>query len=478
MSLSTLSTELDEKILSFLINDTQSLSTCCLVSKYYHSIAEPYLYKHITLAQYSHAPIQKLCYTLLARPALAAHILRITVVPAHAPDLTAEEEDSLGRELWSHLNTITDAIYSIVTQGNGIPTNFPRFYVIWKNSILPDQPSRRDDAILALVVCMARNIERIDLHHEPVRRTFYRTTRWAMSLPWRGAERPFSKLRTLVLSGPETRQGAVPLVSGLKTFELRHSLLANQSLGGYFQFPLGVGGQAVLRRLVFVDVGDVYPMAVREMVQSGAFAGLEELVIDCCRPVRTMVPFDDFDALIETLVQHVPNLRTLRWTNRSETGHGVPGFSTFQSLKNLRQLHVDRALLHLPASCNMAELLYQDDLFPSGLTKLTLDGLNWSVMLRFVEELQHMNTPVDEGKSPKSTAFKVTSLERFAFITEVLGETSEDSDVHTWRIELGEKDTETLKSGIDFFRKSGVEFQVYKKPQDFDDELVSLIKNN
>lgn len=85
MSLDKLSTELDTTIAKHL--DKAALSTFSKTSKYYRSVAEPYLYKDVLLRGYDECTLKRLFFTLLDRKELAQHIRNMTIVDHGASTL-------------------------------------------------------------------------------------------------------------------------------------------------------------------------------------------------------------------------------------------------------------------------------------------------------------------------------------------------------------------------------------------------------
>ena len=76
MSLASISTELDEKIVTLL--DQQGLHALCLTSAYYRSLAEPHLYRNLTFCTLDGARIQRLLLALIKRHDLTRHIRTVS----------------------------------------------------------------------------------------------------------------------------------------------------------------------------------------------------------------------------------------------------------------------------------------------------------------------------------------------------------------------------------------------------------------
>jgi hypothetical protein len=105
-------TEMDERILSYLART--DLNTMSKVSKYYREIAEPLLYRIITLSDNRSINIRPLPLTLLSRSDLALHIRLLLV--------KVDSRLSRGRQLTSEVDNrmeeapsaIQDSIKSII----------------------------------------------------------------------------------------------------------------------------------------------------------------------------------------------------------------------------------------------------------------------------------------------------------------------------------------------------------------------------
>jgi hypothetical protein len=81
MSLPALSTELDDRIVSFL--EHKAINAISKVSRYYHRVAEPHLYHTLEFKDNQHLKSLRLLLTIVSRPKLAAYITILRLTPAN-----------------------------------------------------------------------------------------------------------------------------------------------------------------------------------------------------------------------------------------------------------------------------------------------------------------------------------------------------------------------------------------------------------
>jgi hypothetical protein len=150
MSLKTLLTELDERILGFLAD--KDLNAMSRTSKYYNKIAESHLYRRVVFGFNQNHRARKLLLTLLLRPDLASHIEEVEVTKSQRPRPTREQWSAKAHPLERALYSLQSSFTTIVGRHNarsGIRT-------AWLASILaPDYLA----GTIALIACMATNIE-------------------------------------------------------------------------------------------------------------------------------------------------------------------------------------------------------------------------------------------------------------------------------------------------------------------------------
>lgn len=79
MSLSNVSTELDEAIIRQLTGHSSALAAVCGTSKYYRSLAEPILYNTTNLADHIEFRLERLLAGFLDMPQLAQHVKRFII---------------------------------------------------------------------------------------------------------------------------------------------------------------------------------------------------------------------------------------------------------------------------------------------------------------------------------------------------------------------------------------------------------------
>ncbi|KAH6282072.1 hypothetical protein HBI40_011280 [Parastagonospora nodorum] len=115
MSLSKLSAEFDAHVCRCFVGDTSALSAFSKSSRYYRSVAEPYLYRDITLFKKDEHQIWRLFFTLLSCQPLTQHILRIAVAPSPDVEQIQEQDHNNKSDLWTCMSLINEVLTAVVT---------------------------------------------------------------------------------------------------------------------------------------------------------------------------------------------------------------------------------------------------------------------------------------------------------------------------------------------------------------------------
>jgi hypothetical protein len=240
-----LPTELDSRIASFLVGKTKVLSAFSKVNKYYRMLAEPYLYKTITIKEGDRYTLFWLLFTLLERKELALSITSFLLVPGSGSGSSAtkkEKEEQLESGLRVHRDSLHQRILEVVS---------PHFltFLRWRLELLED-PSVRGNHFLALILCMAKKIERISFW-ECVDGSC-RSTRALLAMPpCVEDDAPFKHLKYLSFGGLEILLSITPILPSLETLEIEDCYLRPRRFVPLFRYPLPMPPQPVLRRLVF-----------------------------------------------------------------------------------------------------------------------------------------------------------------------------------------------------------------------------------
>lgn len=179
MSLSRLSTEIDESAVSFL--PSSALSNLSKTSKYYRALAEPHLYRDLHFSIHESLNVFRLFLTILKRSDLAAHIrsswlstghrdaIEDTRVSTSTEDTDNDEQKSSQAFTTGICNAVLEMMTPIgeLVKKLATPMNNPGFTLKWYGSILDasyGEPAF--DAVLPLMWCLATNLE--NLSHKRV----------------------------------------------------------------------------------------------------------------------------------------------------------------------------------------------------------------------------------------------------------------------------------------------------------------------
>ncbi|KAI4912508.1 hypothetical protein J4E90_005912 [Alternaria incomplexa] len=164
MSLSDLSTEIDEMIIQYLPH--HALHNLTLTNKYYRKIAEPYLYGNVQVRSSNILSVPRLLLTLISRRELSQHIR------SFAFDIANEqwEADLHYLSYYDPNNTIEKVSKDLSKKSSEVqkalrdlayPLKEPLFDVTWYYNV--SREIWTIDASLALILCLATNLEHLRL---------------------------------------------------------------------------------------------------------------------------------------------------------------------------------------------------------------------------------------------------------------------------------------------------------------------------
>jgi hypothetical protein len=151
--LSSLSTELDDRILDFLDHD--ALNAVSKVSKYYRAIAEPHLYRSLLFSDNQVKAIHALFLTLISCPDLATHIRLISVSHVNCGPNLIPDNETFYEKFCQKLPVIHHAM--TVLLGTGAPM---RLLVGWMGAIAGSQSI---EGCLAFILCSTNNVTSITI---------------------------------------------------------------------------------------------------------------------------------------------------------------------------------------------------------------------------------------------------------------------------------------------------------------------------
>jgi hypothetical protein len=163
------------------------------------------------------------------------------------------------------------------------------------------------DNINALVLCLATNIENVELHQLRHRGKEYGAVGRVMQRSWKGDRRHFAKLKSLTYSGKDVDHDLRlhPLPPFLISFEAGHAYLPYISRGNTPSLHSSPQTPHILKRLVLMDLSGGGVGRVSELLRSNMLHNLEELILDCCTSEDML---EDYDPFLDTLQWYTPKL--------------------------------------------------------------------------------------------------------------------------------------------------------------------------
>jgi hypothetical protein len=447
------------------------------VSKHYRALAEPYLYKNIVLKQYDEHGLMRLFFTLLARKDLALHILSLTLVPSPRMQLSTEQENENLADLWKYTNAAQEVLTGLMFLAQESSTSL-KSQLWWLRTILSGYKNDTEDHFLAVVLCMAFDIENIDLHRDlEVNRDC--KTRRVISTPWKGNNHPFKKPKSLTYSGKSLTRDTIPLLPSMSSLEDRQHYTTKIDRGSLFVQPLPLPASPLLRTLVFSCVENIVLRLFSEAIQSGSFYNLENLVLDGCRKMFAITSSRKLDELLVTLGTHTPNLKSLRWTNnKTKTPMTITKRDELKGLRKLSRFHTELAVLVYNGGNDVKSLPDLYDIFPESLEDLTIDRFRLPRIHSLIRRLHKNIGHVEDLEKAVSTllihlASSLAPLKRLALYIACEADYSEDQKVAH---ELALEDVVFLRFAADEFANVGVALEVFRRPKKFEEAPKLLIK--
>jgi len=236
----------------------------------------------------------------------------------------------------------------------------------------------REDSTLALIICMAKNLETLSICKASW------ATKRVLAFPWQQVEnRPLGKLKDLEICACG-RMRKPPLVI-LPTME-RLSVKNWMGYGrGRFKqklvFPAPKPDNPVLHTVKF-GVMSMKPAGIERMVQSPWFANLKTLEVQGVFEMKFQYDSDSEDdeetdmvPLLKSLEKHTPRLERFEWGYQLKTFPEVKVFDDFRRLPRLKHLTVDFALLASEKDM-YDKLMYPREVFPDSLETLTISTIS------------------------------------------------------------------------------------------------------
>jgi hypothetical protein len=172
MSLASLSTELDERIIEHLCSDKARTALCALslVSCYYHELTEPLLYRSIDFGDNAEVCAKGLMMTLLDRSELELHIdsIALSACQGNDPFSTWTSRVSQHTKLSYTTHLLRQYISKVTEMINGLGLRSESMRRAWlanvferMHDIYPEEPSF--DGALAIIFALATNVRKASL---------------------------------------------------------------------------------------------------------------------------------------------------------------------------------------------------------------------------------------------------------------------------------------------------------------------------
>jgi hypothetical protein len=357
MSLQALPTEMDEQILGYLAQT--DLSTISKVSKYHRTIAEPLLYRTITLWDDRSINIRSLLLTLLSRSDLALHIRRLLV----RMDLRSPRSRQLTSEVDNRMEEALPAIQDSIKTIIGTDAGTAGIRTTWLGSILSEDFI---GGTSALVVSLAYNVEVVNFIYTASTgnsdgcSTFSKMLFEAASTSSQQSGH-LSKLTTLGLSNRASiHVPNLPSLQDLRVLGPQHII-----------FPQVQHQVSTLKKvgsLLWANTSTLPSLAT--FIHQNGVPHLQRLFIHG----RRATPADGLQAVIDELSVGCTELTSLTLAaDFSVHQNSETPLSRLTTLRNVHALNIDLRFLLLHT--NQDQLLSSGGLLPPKLTQLQIRGV-------------------------------------------------------------------------------------------------------
>jgi len=391
MSLSELSTEIDEMIIQYL--PQRAVHNLMLTNKYYRKIAEPYLYRNVQVRSPNILSIPRLLLTLISRRELSQHIR------SFAFDIANEqwEADLHYLRYYDPNNTIEKASKDLSKKSSEVqkalkdlayPLKEPLFDVTWYYSM--SREIWAIDASLALILCLATNLEHLRLMNMssaiieavcPAR--WQRLTKSASLGVW-----PLGKLKSLdVYLGKEA---AIPILAPIETLKASGArTFPNNTFHHDLQWSHRGSKRITFLRNLELQHITLQPDQLHRMLELPEMHGIQSLKM---KNVCIDGPYYDYSRLGRLLRILLPSLKifecthgTTGWTPRTKRP-----FTSFKELTQLQELTItlelmtpqDRLISDTPV-----HLFHPKGFFPDSLRALQIRHFPRSLIYDLVDKI-------------------------------------------------------------------------------------------
>ncbi|KAI4661114.1 uncharacterized protein J4E79_004924 [Alternaria viburni] len=307
------------------------------MSKYYRLVAEEFLYKEIYFHEEHYFQINLLFLTILDRPDLAKGIKRFTLIHETSSRAVKHGNNDYYRDSFNKITTVRDMIDDI-----GRDLNW-ELVMRWFGDIYACRESF--DGALAVILCLAQNLEHLDLGIR-TDRTLSITTK-LLEQEWRHSRKspeicPFGKLKSLCIGGGA--YSATPVFPWMESLSIKYNYRSHRQ--GVMYFPYR-GSSTKLRILEMQNV-DASPTDFEKLLSYPELSNLKELKVSGLY-VEPESEWKDYDLqhLTQAIEKHLPDLEILHWFKIDWDPDWLSPrtFGSFKGLSKLSELKLDAHLL-------------------------------------------------------------------------------------------------------------------------------------
>lgn len=425
-----------------------------LTNKYYRKLAEPYLYKNIQVCSPNILSIPRLLLTLISRRERSKHIRSFALVTADeeiARDAMNLSNEVLDIEVSHHLiEIVRQKLFrksSIIEELIGklvYPFRDPHFELNWYLGVL--NAARSVDGSLALVICLATNLEHLRLMNlSPEITEAVCRVRWERSI--KGASSrvyPLHKLKSLnVVLG---KKASIPILTPVEALKV-----SGEGDIHNFQWPRN-GSEAVgtLRSLELRHI-NLRSNHLHRMLALPAMHGIHHLKMrDVC------VLGYDYNHLGELLRVFLPSLKTFEWTGVGESWppRRVRPFGSFEGFTQLEDLTINLEYIATYGHSIYdppAPLLQPKQFFPDSLRALTIQNFPQTLLYDLHETC--VDSPSENYLLTTAASLGLSAFDLFVIPAE---------HNHTW-LYYKEPDGEFLQELLSGLRDVGTSMRIYFK---------------
>ncbi|KAI8937717.1 hypothetical protein NX059_005418 [Plenodomus lindquistii] len=453
----------------------QSLRALSQVSHTYQDVAEPSRYQSILLDSASPPSWTNLFLTLLHRPELARHIKTVRLIGTQqCHGSWDEEEDMKNRNfpIEKYSNLISDRIDTVLAKMDPVSLGSLDFMqyanarekmgrnviaspkMLWLQDIM-DKRNQADDAMLALILCMATNVTSISIDEQ----RSATITRTLMCAQWKpNVAAPFQKLVDYQLSNPRNSSGLIPLLPLTRTLcidDFTHTYMYSEGLDTWnFSTPQPMPTRPKLETMTLDNLAGLSIPQLIVNISSPWFANLKTFTMRSCGELSldNSLIFD----LVRALAMHAPNLEklTIQYRSSEYSGLGLLQTQHFRGLTCLKELVVDCDMLVARGEHNLNTSFSPSSVLPSSLQTLVIDDVSEDAIKKIFSTIK---SEIPNQEDPEKAVAETLALCARSLTVKKLALNYASGWMGVRR--LSSEDVVLLRQVADVFHDNGVEFE-------------------